>query len=247
MLVIGQDLKKISTFKMNSSICIICARKNSKGIKNKNLLKLKKKTLIEISFEQAKKTKIFDKIILSTDSDSIIKKSKSLSFDLIVKRPSNLASDKASKIDAIKHALSESEKYFNKIYKNVIDLDVTSPLRNIDDIKKSFKKFQIKKANNLITICDSRKNPYFNMIEKKGNSIKLVIDNKLYKSRQIAPKVFEMNASIYIWKRNSLLEKRLFNSKTIFYEMPVYRSIDIDSIFDFKIVKFIYENKKLFK
>ena len=83
------------------------------------------------------------------------------------------------------------------------------------------------------------------MIEKKGDNINVVINNRFYKSRQTAPKVYEMNASIYIWKRNSLLKNNLFNSQTTFYEMPVFRSIDIDSIFDFKIVKFIYEKNYL--
>ena len=232
---------------MKSNICIICVRKNSKGIKNKNLLKLKKKTLIEISFEHAKKSKIFDKIVLSTDSDLIIKKCKKLSFDLIIKRPNYLATDKIGKVDVIKHALNQAEKKYNIIFENIIDLDVTSPLRNIKDIINAFKKFKKKNASNLITICESRKNPYFNMIEKKGDNINVVINNRFYKSRQTAPKVYEMNASIYIWKRNSLLKNNLFNSQTTFYEMPVFISIDIDSIFDFKIVKFIYEKKKLFK
>ncbi len=232
---------------MKSNICIICVRKNSKGIKNKNLIELGKKSLIQISYEQAKKSNLFDKIIISTDSDYILDISKGLGFDLAIKRPGYLASDKAGKIDAIKHALLKAEQYFDTTYKNIFDLDVTSPLRSLKDIKKSFSIFNKKKANNLITVCESRKNPYFNMVEKKKNKIKIVSNKKSYKSRQAAPKVYDMNASIYIWTRNSLFKNKLFNSKTVYYEMPISRSIDIDSIFDFKIVKFIYENEKIFR
>ena len=232
---------------MKPYICIIRARKNSKGIKNKNLIKLNKKTLIQISYEQAKKSNIFDKIIISSDSPYILNISKRLGFDLIIKRPIYLASDRAGKVDAIKHALLKAEVYFDKKYKNVFDLDVTSPLRSFKDIKKAFLIFNKKKANNLVTVCKSRKNPYFNMIEKTKNKLKIVSNKKSFKSRQAAPKVYDMNASIYIWTRNSLLKNKLFNSKTVYYEMPVSRSIDIDSIFDFKIVKFIYENKKIFR
>ncbi len=232
---------------MNSNICIICARKNSKGIKNKNLLKLKNKSLIEISYRQAKNSNIFKKIILSSDSDHIIDTGNKLGFDLVIKRPNYLARDKSGKVDAIKHALLESEKYFNKTFKNIFDLDVTSPLRSIVDIKNSLKIFKKKKANNLITVCEARKNPYFNMIQKIKDKIKVVASRREYKSRQTAPKVYEMNASIYIWSRDALLKKSMFNPKTIFYKMPISRSIDIDSEFDFKIVKFIYENKKLFR
>ena len=232
---------------MNSNICIICVRKNSKGIKNKNLLKLNNKSLIEISFKQAKHSKIFKKIILSSDSDHMIKIANKLGFDLVIKRPNILARDKSGKVDVIKHALLKAEKYFNENYQNIFDLDVTSPLRNINDIKQSLKIFTNKKANNLITVCEAKKNPYFNMVQKNKNKIQVVANKKQYKSRQVAPKVYEMNASIYIWKRNSLFKNSMFNTKTVFYKMPISRSIDIDSEFDFKIVKFIYENKKIFR
>ena len=85
------------------------------------------------------------------------------------------------------------------------------------------------------------------MIQKIKDKIKVVASKREYKSRQTAPKVYEMNASIYIWSRDALLKKSMFNPKTIFYKMPISRSIDIDSEFDFKIVKFIYEKKKLFR
>ena len=62
--------------------------------------------------------------------------------------------------------------------------------------------------------------------------------SKIISSRQQAPKIFEMNASIYIWKRNVLYSKNpFFRKKTILYEMPFERSIDIDSISDWNLVK----------
>ena len=83
---------------MNSNICIICVRKNSKGIKNKNLLKINNQSLIEISFKQAKNSKIFNKIILSSDSEQMIKIANKLGFDLVIKRPKFLAKDKSGKV-----------------------------------------------------------------------------------------------------------------------------------------------------
>ena len=152
---------------MKSNICIICVRKNSKGIRNKNLLKINNLRLIEISFKQAKNSKIVNKIILYSDSEQMIKIANKLGFDLVIKRPKFLAKDKSGKVDVIKHALLKAEKYFNDTYQNIFDLDVTSPLRNIKDIKQSLKIFINKKANNLITVCEARKNPYFNMVQKK--------------------------------------------------------------------------------
>ena len=58
--------------------------------------------------------------------------------------------------------------------------------------------------------------------------------------RQDAPKVYEMNASIYIFTRNSLIKKKsLLNKKTSLYVMPRDRSIDIDDILDFNLVKYL--------
>ena len=223
------------------AICIICARGGSKGLKNKNLLKIKNKSLIQISFEHAKKSKLFDKIILSTDSNKIINSIKKFKFDKVIKRPKKLSTDRAGKVQAIKHAFQYSESIYNQKFDYIVDLDVTSPLRNILDIRKAFQKIIENNSDNLITICESKKNPYFNMIKIRNNKPIPIFKTKKFKSRQSAPDVFDMNASIYIWKRNSLLEKPLFNKKTTYYKMPIERSIDIDNYLDYKLVKFLYE------
>jgi CMP-N,N'-diacetyllegionaminic acid synthase len=112
----------------------------------------------------------------------------------------------------------------------------------VNDIISSFKKFISKKADLLITGCEAKKNPYFNMFEIKNSQIKLVKkkDNNNFVSRQLSPKVYEMNASIYIWNRNSLIRaKTLFIKNMTEYIMPYERSIDIDSELDFKIVELL--------
>ena len=131
------------------------------------------------------------------------------------------------------------------IFGYIIDLDVTSPLRTVNDIKKAIQIFKKKKSNNLITFCKSRKNPYFNMIERKKNKFKLIKNvKKIFLRRQDAPQAYEMNASIYIWKKNFLFSSNsLFSNKTIGYEMPYERSIDIDSLSDYKIVKKLISKK----
>ena len=165
--------------------------------------------------------------------------------DHAIKRPSKLASDKAAKIPAIQHALLESEKHFEQQFDVVIDLDVTSPLRSINDIKNAYKKFLKNKNSNLFSVNLSKKNPYYNMVKIINNVPQLVMKSKkIFNSRQVAPKIYEVNSSIYIWKRKSLLNLKLFNDKTGFYEMPAKRSIDIDSRFDFDLVKYLIKSNK---
>ena len=165
--------------------------------------------------------------------------------DHVIKRPKKLASDKVAKLLAIKHAWRESEKFFNTKFDIIFDLDVTSPLREIKDIRNAKKKFIRKKYNSLISVCHSRKNPYFNIVEKTKSGIRLVKFIKNYDRRQDIPEVFDVNASIYIWKRQALIKsKKIVNNHTGIFIMPKSRSIDIDDKFDFDVVKKLMKKNK---
>ena len=90
-----------------------------------------------------------------------------------------------------------------------------------------------------------KKNPFFNQVIINKNKIKIVCKNKRkINSRQQSPKVFDLNASIYIWRRENLIKSlNLINKYTGLYKMRPEKSFDIDSELDFKIVKFILKNK----
>ena len=239
-------------------LCTICARGGSKGLTNKALRKINKQPLISYTIKQAINSKVFDEIVVSTDSKKIQKIAKKYGAKSWFLRPKQLSQDNSSKLLAVRNALIESEKYFKKNFQICMDLDITAPLRNISDIKNSLKIFKKKKSGNLITGCESKKNPYFNMVEKKKNKIRIVKykknSNKFSRSfasdfritrRQDAPKVYEMNASIYIYKRENLIKKRkLLNDKTSLFIMPRNRSIDIDDIYDLNLVRLLINSKK---
>ena len=237
-------------------LCTICARGGSKGLTNKALRKINDKPLIYYTIKQAIKSKVFDQVVVSTDSKKIQKVAKYYGAKSWFLRPKKFSHDASSKLVAVRHALVESEKYFKKYYEICVDLDITSPLRNINDIKNALRKFKQEKASNLISVCEAKKNPYFNMIEKKKNKIKIVKYkknlNKFSRSystdfsisrRQDAPKVYEMNASIYIYNRKNLIKKiKLLNNRTSIFLMPRNRSVDIDDIYDFNLVKLLIKN-----
>jgi|TARA_B110000967_G_C18655475_1_gene445521 CMP-N,N'-diacetyllegionaminic acid synthase len=225
-------------------LCTICARKGSKGLKNKNTKLLFGKPLIMHTLKIANQIKFFDKIVVSSDSENILKISKP-SSDFVIKRPPRLSSDKISKLDAIKHALKISEKKFNCQFQIVVDLDVCSPLRNATDIQNALKVFKSRNYSNVISVCKSDNNPYFNMVEiDKKKGLKLIKNSKnKYFSRQQSPLVYNVNASIYIWKRKSLIKnKKVINYNTGIYIMPKKRSVDINDPFDFKIAELIKKN-----
>ena len=142
-------------------------------------------------------------------------------------------------MDAIRHALKSAEQENNIKYDLIFDLDATSALRQVKDIKNSLKVFKKEKADNLFSVNPSRRNPYFNMIEKKKGTISVVKKLKKFPiRRQDAPVTYDMNASIYIWKRKILLSTdKLFGKKTSIYIMDIERSIDVDSKFDLIMIK----------
>ena len=232
--------------KKNKVLCIVCARAGSKRLKNKNFKNLFGKPLIYHTIKQAIASKIFDKIVFSTDSERLRKMAVKFGAQSWFIRPKKHSNDKAAKMPVIRHAILEAEKKFKYKFDFICDLDVTSPLRKIDDIKNAFRKFKNSKQDMLISGNKARKNPYFNMVQKnRKNSLKLVIKpKKFYVRTQDAPVVYELNASIYFWKREACFrQKGPFCKKTFFYEMPYKRSIDIDNLSDFKLVEFFGKNE----
>lgn len=230
----------------NRIICTICARGGSKGVKNKNIKLINGKPLIAHTILQAIESNIFEKIVVSSDSKDILDIAGKYGVDLLINRPSELANDFISKIPAIRHAVKETEATFNTNFTLVVDMDPTSPLRNIYDIKSSINLLIQKNISNVITGSPSRRSPYFNLVEKLDNE-KIVLSKKLKVPifrRQDSPRCYDMNASIYVWKKAALFEfDTVFNSDTELYEMPENRSVDIDNELDFMIVEYLLKNK----
>ena len=228
--------------KNSKVLCTICARGGSKGVKNKNIKIINGKPLIAYTIEQARRSELFDHIVISTDSDKIASISEEFGAEVFFRRSDEMSSDIAGKLDVIKDAFIRSENFYKKKFDYLIDLDATSPLRSVEDIKNAFEQFIENDNDNLISAMPSRRSPYFNMVEVNNNG-NVYLSKRMNDSivrRQDAPKSYDMNASIYIWKRNIILnENSLFIKKTGLYIMPEERSIDIDNELDYDFVEFI--------
>lgn len=228
--------------KRESVLAIIGARGGSKGVKNKNVRPLLGKPLIAWTIEQAIESKLFDHVVMTSDSEEIMQISAQLGADVFFKRPDEYATDTAPKIPAIRHALLESEKHFGKRYDYIVDLDATAPLRNISDLVEALQQFEQAGYDALVTAMPARRSPYFNLIEQ-GADGRVDLAKKLDRPiarRQDSPKCFDMNASFDIWRRDILLTSdTLFTGNTGLYVMPEERSIDIDSELDWRIVEML--------
>ena len=224
---------------MHNILFTIAARKGSKGLPDKNLLEISDMSLIERSINLARLSGLSKYLVISTDSDEIKKIAKKNGVEVWFKRPKRLSEDNVSKVDVIKHALEKADIFYKKKFDVVIDLDVTAPLTKAEDVIGAYKLLIREKYDFVTTGCESRKNPYFNMVEFKDGKLNLVTSiNKKIVSRQKAPKVYDLNAGVYVYTRKFLVDNlEMFSENQGLYIMPQNRSWDIDTKEDFEIVK----------
>lgn len=222
----------------------ICARGGSKGIPGKNIKNLNGKPLLNYSIEIARK--FVDKhngcIALSSDSEDIIKVASECGLYTNYIRPDYLASDSAGKVDTLKDVLIYQEEQNNITYDYLLDLDVTSPLRTLNDLENAFIKIRSNElANNLFSVSPANRNPYFNMVELRDDGyVDLVKKGFVFKSRQEAPKVYDMNASFYFYKRSFFDGDcaTVITNNTLVYEMPNI-CFDLDHQHDFLLMELL--------
>ena len=223
-------------------ICTICARGGSKGVPGKNIRPLLGVPLLAHSIHQAKSSGLFDAVAFSSDSSEILAVAKEYGADILIERPPDMATDLAAKPPAIRHCFREAEKRLGLEYEAFVDLDVTSPLRLPEDIQSAVALFQQSGASSVITGAPSRHSPYFTLVEKNEEDhvhLSKPLPNAVVR-RQDSPKCWDMNGSIYVWRRQPFVDvPQVLYPDTQLHEMPESRSIDIDSELDFRLVEFL--------
>lgn len=227
-------------------ICTINVRAGSKGVPGKNMREVAGIPLFGHSVRQAVASGLFAEVVVSSDSEEILRRAPDFGATGVVVRPPELATDAAGKVPAIAHSVVATEERTGQTYDICVDLDATSPLRLVEDIAAAVAMFEESTAESLITGSEARRNPYFNLVEQQPDGTVAVSKRPAHDvlRRQDAPRCFDMNGSIYVWRRASLLtDQVVFFPSTILYEMPQERSIDVDSEFDFRIVSWLMEQR----
>jgi N-acylneuraminate cytidylyltransferase/CMP-N,N'-diacetyllegionaminic acid synthase len=231
---------------MKKILGIILARGGSKGIKDKNIVKFGNKPLIKWTFDTAKKSKKISRLILSTDSKKIASIAKKNKIEVPFLRPKKFAGDNSKSIDAIEHAINFFKK--QKVYFDyIVLLEPTSPLRTTIDINKSIDLIIRNKADSLVSICKVDEiNPSF-LFKKKNKKLQPLekkISNHL--RRQDVEPIYFLEGTIYISKTDVLFKKRSFcNSNTIGFEVPKWKSLEIDDKYDLEIGNSILKQRKI--
>lgn len=227
------------------NIISVCARGGSVGVPGKNIRPLCGKPLIGWTIEQAFASRVADAVFVSTDSEEIAQVARSFGAQVPFLRPAELAIATAGKLPVIAHLVNWVEAHHGPV-NAIVDLDPTSPLRDVADIQTCFSLLD-DHTDVVITGYESDKNPYFNMVELKASGFyeRVCQPSQEVLGRQSAPKVFAMNASIYVWHRHSLASS-LWDSPNIrLHVMPRERSIDIDHAIDFDLVELLMKRRGL--
>ena len=137
-------------------VAIVPARKNSKGIKNKNIIKLKKKLLINYTIDKAISCKKINKIIVTSDSKRILNKSRDHKKIIKMLRPKQLATNSSQIDSTIDYTLKKLKSDTNIVPSIVLLLEPTSPLRQLKTINKAIKILNKAKVNSIIPVTKSK-------------------------------------------------------------------------------------------
>lgn len=219
----------------------IGARKGSKGVPGKNFRLLCGKPLIDWSLDQLFANPRVGAVVVSTDDATIYDHAVARGALKIGLRPAELATDSAPKWGVWQHALAASEALVGPV-QAFLDLDCTSPLRLPEDIEGALSLFAAEAPDMVMSVCEARKNPYFNMVEPDATGA-LQVSKPLpggVWARQNAPVVYEHVGVVYVVAPDYLRRAgTIYEGRVLPYVLPAERCHDIDSPHDLKLVEFL--------
>ncbi len=231
--------------KKEKILAVITARGGSKGIPQKNTRELLGKPLIAYAIQAALQSKTLNKVIVSTDDKITANISKQYGAEVPFLRPQHLATDTATNLSVLQHAVRYLEEEENHLADIVVCLQPTSPLRSAEDIDQAVTLCVRKSADSVVSLCKVEHHPYWMKKVVEGRVYSLMEeDDKSYPRRQDLPPVYQLNGAIYVTRKKILLEEeRVLGEHTLAYIMPQERSIDIDTPIDLKLAELIMKGE----
>lgn len=215
---------------------IIPARGGSKGVPGKNIKSLGGKPLLQYTWETAKQSSVFSKIIVSSDNEDIINVSKNLGIEVPFRRPQSLSKDNSGSLGVVKHAL----EYFiecGEVYDAVCILQPTTPFRTVELITECFESFKTKKVDSIVSVREvpHQFHPNWVFEETELGYLNKVIKEPLISGRQELKTAYYRDGQIYITKSKTVLEHdSLYGEKTSFVVSSNAPYVNIDTMDDWK-------------
>mmetsp|Transcript_27106 Transcript_27106/g.49444 ORF Transcript_27106/g.49444 Transcript_27106/m.49444 type:complete len:235 (+) Transcript_27106:4256-4960(+) len=218
------------------------ARKGSLGVPGKNFRMIQGKPLIDWSLDLLFAHSQIDAVVVSTDDEEIYAHAVAKGALDIGLRPDELATDSAPKWGVWQHALEASQNVLGKSVTAFLDLDCTNPLRVPEDISGALALFHGEAPDMVMSVCESRKNPYFNQVEADETGA-LHVSKKLpggVWARQAAPKVYDHVGCVYVVAPAYLrAADTIYEGRVLPFVIPSIRGFDIDEPHDVRLVEFL--------
>ena len=208
----------------------------------KNLRELRGRSLVARSVEQARATRLFDIVAVSSDSSAILDRGREAGADLAIVRPAHLAAGDVPRVQAIVHAVQVGERLTGIRFDVIVELPPTAPLRSLDDISAVVDLLERSGHSSVITTTPAGRNPYYNMVERiPGAGVRIVkqlADPPVH--RQGAPDCYDMNDAVWAWQRRCLLDDpAVLHTDTLMHVMPRERSVDVDTELDLRFAELL--------
>lgn len=222
-----------------SILALITARGGSKGVPGKNVRSLCGIPLIGWTIQAALKSRYIDRLILSSDDSEIIKTAIEYGCEVPFVRDFRLAQDFTPSIDVVLDAIEKCPGF-----EWVLLLQPTSPLRSTEDIDNAIELCLKSSAESCVSVHQSTESPYWMFSPTEDNHLIPLHPEINVMRRQDLPITFMLNGAIYFARCEWLKKtKSFFSHETVAYNMPVERSIDVDTELDFKWLNFILDNQ----
>lgn len=230
-----------------NAVGLIFARGGSKGLPDKNIRPLAGKPLIAWAIDHAKEIQRLRRVIVSTDSDEIARVARHYGAEVPFLRPEKLARDDSPEWFAWRHALNYLLNDEGMLPDAMVSIPTTAPLRLPIDIENCLDEYEKGSADVVITISEAHRNPWFNMVKTNlAGMVELVnLPTDEVIRRQDAPPVYDVATVAYVARPDFVMTTEgIFAGRVRAVHVPVERSIDIDTLFDFEIAEFLM-NKRM--
>jgi CMP-N-acetylneuraminic acid synthetase len=229
-----------------TTIALICARGGSKGLPGKNIRNLAGKPLIAWAIEHAKAVSRIDRVLVSTDCESIALVAKEWGAEVPFLRPADLARDDSPEWLVWRHAVRYLHDVEDIYPDCLVLIPTTAPLRLPQDINNCLDDYERGGADIVVTTTNAHRSPYFNMVARdEGGAVRLVIPSqaKVFR-RQDVPTVYDMTTVAYVTNPLFIINHdHLFAGVVRAVHVPVERAIDIDTLLDFQIAEYLLKNR----
>ena len=218
-------------------LAVVPARGGSKGLPGKNIRPLAGLPLIAHSIRCAAASPSVDRVIVSTDSDEIADVALAHGAEVPFRRPAELATDGAAMWPVLQHALRETEQLDGSRFGSLLLLDPTSPGRTPEDVEAAVAALERDPTSDgVVAVSEPDFNPYWHCVVEEGGYMRdLIPGAERFARRQDVPTVYRINGSLYLWRRDFVLETTNWRAGRLqLHEMPERRAIHIDDAEQFE-------------